>query len=42
MDKLNIDFKSLLPYVIDAFSSVYGDEYRSIISKKINNSISTF
>ena len=39
MDKLNIDFKSLLPYVIDAFSSVYGDEYRSIISKKINNSI---
>ena len=39
MDKLNIDFKSLLPYVIDAFSSVYGDEYRSIISKKINNTI---
>jgi len=38
MDKLNIDFKSLLPYVIDAFSSVYGDEYRSVISKKINNS----
>ena len=39
MDKLNIDFKSLLPYVIDAFSSVYGEEYRSIISKKINNCI---
>ena len=39
MDKLNIDFKSLLPYVIDAFSSVYGDEYRSVISKKINNSL---
>ena len=39
MDKLNIDFKSLLPYVIDAFSSVYGEEYRSIISKRINNCI---
>ena len=39
MDKLNIDFKSLLPYVIDAFSSVYGEEYRSIISKKINNTL---
>lgn len=39
MDKLNIDFESLLPYVIDAFSSVYGEEYRSIISKKINNTV---
>lgn len=39
MDKLNIDFNSLLPYVIDAFSSVYGDEYRSIISKKINSAV---
>ena len=39
MDKLNIDFKSLLPYVIDAFSSVYGEEYRSIISKKLNNAL---
>ena len=39
MDKLNIDFKSLLPYVIDAFSVVYGEEYRSIISKKLSNSI---
>ena len=39
MDKLNIDFKSLLPYVIDAYSSIYGEEYRPIISKKLNNSI---
>ena len=39
MDKLDIDFNSLLPYVIDAFSSVYGEEYRSIISKKLNNTI---
>ena len=39
MDKLDIDFNSLLPYVIDAFSSVYGEEYRSIISKKLNNAL---
>ncbi len=39
MDKLNIDFHSLLPYAIDAFTSVYGEEYREIISKKINNAI---
>ena len=39
MDKLNIDFKSLLPYVIDAYSSIYGEEYHPIISKKLNNSI---
>lgn len=39
MDNLNIDFNSLLPHVIDAFSSVYGEEYRSIISKKVNNTI---
>lgn len=39
MDKLNIDFQSLLPYVIDAFSYVYGEEYRSVISKKINNAV---
>lgn len=39
MDKLNIDFNSLLPYVIDAFSSVYGNEYRSIISQKIKNTV---
>ncbi len=39
MDKLNIILKSLLPYVIDAFSYVYGEEYRSIISSKINNAL---
>lgn len=39
MDRLDIDFNSLLPYVIDAFSSVYGEEYRSIISKKLNNAL---
>ena len=36
---MDIDFKSLLPYVIDAFSLVYGNEYRSIISQKINNAV---
>ena len=39
MYKLDFDFKSLSPYVIDAFSSVYGEEYRSIISDRINKSI---
>ena len=37
MDNLKIDFYSLLPYVIDAYTSVYGDEYRSIISQRLNN-----
>lgn len=39
MDKLNIDSQSLSPYVIDAFSYVYGEEYRSMISSKINKAI---
>lgn len=39
MDKLNIDFTRILPHVIDAFSAVYGDEYRPIITKKINNAV---
>ena len=39
MDKLNIDFNDLFPYVIDAFSSVYGEEYYFTILQKINNSI---
>lgn len=39
MKNLKIDFASLKPYVISAFTEVYGEEYSSIISKKINNSI---
>jgi len=39
MDKLNIDFRSLFSYIIDAFTQIYGEEYRSIISKKINNAL---
>ncbi len=46
MNKLNIELKnlspylkSISPYIIDAFSSVYGEEYRPIISKKINNAV---
>lgn len=39
MDKLNIDSQNLSPYAIDAFSHVYGEEYRSIISSKINKSL---
>lgn len=39
---LDIDFNSLLPYVIDAYSFVYGEEYRSIISKKVRNTVILF
>ncbi len=39
MDKLNININNLLPYVIDAFSSVYGKEYRPIITQKIKNAV---
>jgi len=39
MDNLNIDINSLLPHVIDVFTSVFGEEYHDIISKRINNAI---
>lgn len=39
MDKIGIDFNSLLPHAIDAFTAVYGEEYYSIISKRINNAV---
>ena len=37
-DLLNIDFKGLLPSVIEAFTYVYGEEYHDIIAKKLNSS----
>lgn len=39
MDNLNIDFKRLLPFAIDAFAKVYGEEYYDIIFQRINNAI---
>ena len=39
MDKLGLELKKILPYVIDAYSNVYGEEYRDIISQRINNAI---
>lgn len=39
MDNLIIDVQSLLPYVIDSLTTVFGKEYQSIISKRMNNSI---
>lgn len=36
---LNIDFKELLPRVIEAFTYVYGKEYRDIIAKRLNSSL---
>ena len=39
MDNLSIDLKKVLPFVIEAFTFVYGEKYRDIISDKINNAI---
>lgn len=39
MDKLNINFRELIPYAIEAFTKVYGEEYQSIISRKLHNTI---
>lgn len=35
----NIDIDSILPSIIDALTYVYGEEYREIISSRVNNSI---
>ena len=37
MNLFNIDFDEIKPYVISAFTQVYGEEYHSIIEKRINN-----
>ena len=37
MNLLDIDFQSIRTPIIDAFTFVYGEKYRDIISKKINN-----
>lgn len=39
MVNLNIDFRRLLPFVIDAFTKVYGEEYYDIIIRRINNAV---
>lgn len=39
MAEINIDFKDILPFVIEAFTEVYGKEYKDIIFKKITNAI---
>lgn len=39
MINLSIDFKRLLPFVVDAFTKVYGEEYQDIISQRINNAL---
>ena len=36
---LSIDFKRLLPFVVDAFTKVYGEEYQDIIFQRINNAL---
>ncbi len=37
MVDLSIDVEKLLPFVVDAFTTVYGDEYHDIILKKMKN-----
>ena len=39
MVNLSIDFKRLLPSVVDAFTKVYGEEYQDIIFQRINNAL---
>ena len=39
MDNISIDLKKVLLFVIEAFTFVYGEKYRDIISDKINNAI---
>lgn len=39
MDNISIDLKKVLPFVIEAFTFLYGEKYRDIISDKINNAI---
>ena len=39
MNILNIDFKSLLPSAIEVFTNIYGEEYRSIITERVNNAL---
>ncbi|MGM9877374.1 MAG: hypothetical protein ACI33S_01875 [Bacilli bacterium] len=36
---LNINFKDFLPHIIDAYTSVYGEDYRNTIEYKINNTL---
>ena len=42
MDSLNVDIAQILPDVVDAFSFVYGSEYREHITKQLQNSIYFF
>ena len=39
MDNLSIDFKKLLPFAVNAFTKVYGEEYQDIIFQRINNAL---
>lgn len=37
MNILDIDINDSLPYIIDAFTEVYGDKYRDVITDRIYN-----
>ena len=42
MDLLNLDLKTILKYATSAFIKVYGEEYQSIIEKRISDAIYIF
>lgn len=37
MDSLQINFEELIPYAIEAFTAIYGEEYHDMIEEKLNN-----
>ena len=37
MNLLNIDIKNYIPDIVDAYTEVFGEEYRNIIKNKLNN-----
>lgn len=39
MDNLCIEFKKLLPFAIDAFTKVYGEEYHDVVLKRLNKAV---
>lgn len=37
IDRKKMDFKKLYPYIIEAFTKVYGSEFKSLIEERLNN-----
>ena len=39
MDLLNIKLEQYIPYAIEALTYAYGEQYRSIITDRLNNTV---